>query len=120
VTSGRDSTAILWDTKGYKKLGSFKGHQDWVMSAVFSPNGKYVATASTDRTVRIWNTFTFKKVAELQNETSVGSPLSFSADGAVLASVDVAGNLQFSSINPAQSSTVADAPKPKSRRARRG
>jgi WD40 repeat protein len=107
VTAGRDNTAILWDTKGYKKLGSFKGHQDWVMSAVFSPNGKYVATASTDRTVRIWNTFTFKKVAEIKDETSVGSPLSFSADGAVLASVDVAGNLQFSSVKPAQSDPVA-------------
>jgi len=72
VSAGRDGTAILWDTRGFEKLGSFIGHKDWVMTAGFSPNGRYVVTSSTDRTIRIWNMFSFKKVVEL-TDSSVSS-----------------------------------------------
>jgi WD40 repeat protein len=41
------------------------GHQDEVISAVFSPDGQRVLTASHDRTARIWDTASGKEIARL-------------------------------------------------------
>lgn len=36
---------------------SFRGHSDYVISVVWSPNGEYIASVSDDETVRIWDAF---------------------------------------------------------------
>jgi WD40 repeat protein len=108
VSAGRDSTAILWDTKTDKKLGSLKGHQDWIMDVAFTPNGKYIATSSTDRTVKLWSIYNYQKVAEIQDQSFVGSPICFTADGKNLITVNDQGYLQYNSINP----PAATAPAP--------
>ena len=38
---------------GSKILHTLREHSDWVNSAVFSPDGKYVATASSDKTAPV-------------------------------------------------------------------
>jgi len=34
-----------------------RGHEGWVLSAVFDPSGSRVLTASSDNTARIWRVF---------------------------------------------------------------
>ncbi|RYG37990.1 hypothetical protein EON81_05110 [bacterium] len=112
VTGGRDSTATLWDVKGYKKLGTFKGHGDWVMYVMFTPNGRWVISSSTDGKVRLWNPFNYQKVAEIEQQTSVGSPLAFTGDGKWLLTVNAMGSLEVHSVNPPQPAAPLVAPNP--------
>lgn len=107
ITSGRDNNAGLFDTKNQQRLGYFKGHEDWVMNGIFSPNGKYVVTSSTDRTVRVWNPNNFAQVLKLDDQKGVGSPLAFTADGKYLVTVDLSDNLEIHTLSPAQAPGAA-------------
>jgi len=109
ASAGKDTTTVVMDAKSYKRLGTLKGHSDWVMAVTFSPNGRLIATSSTDRTVRVWDSKTMQQVAELPNQSSVGSALAFSGDGKSLVTVSDQGFLQVNDITPAQPSVTPNA-----------
>jgi WD40 repeat protein len=44
----------LWDAQTGSEVHRFSGHSDVVRNVVFSPDGKYILTASNDATARLW------------------------------------------------------------------
>ena len=64
-----------------------RGHTGWVNSASFSPDGKYIVSASEDLTVRIWDVNTGLQVGvPLVGHTSIVTSASFSPDGRYIVS----------------------------------
>jgi WD40 repeat protein len=76
LTASYDRSMKLWNAadgklirefKGFKEKEFEKGHHDGVFSADFSPDGKFIASGSSDRTVKLWNVADGSVVREFVN-----------------------------------------------------
>ncbi|MGW0538482.1 nSTAND1 domain-containing NTPase [Streptomyces sp. NPDC003032] len=67
----------------------FTGHSKLVASTAFSADGRILATASMDRSVKLWDARSHRLVATLTGHTDFVNTVAFSPDGHTLAS---AGN----------------------------
>jgi WD40 repeat protein len=94
----------LWDTATGKELHDLAGHRNYVDTAAFSPDGKYLVTASEalqkfaqeqlklpPDQVFVWDVQTGKAVAQLPTG---GTAAAFSADGKTLSVATETGAIQ--------------------------
>jgi WD40 repeat protein len=65
-----------------KELRAFKGHEGWVVSVAFSPDGAHVLTGSTDKTSRLWDIETGKELRDFKGHEGTVDSVAFSPDGA--------------------------------------
>jgi WD40 repeat protein len=64
-----------------KETGRLDGHRGAILAAAFSPDGKRLATAGLDNTVRIWRLDTHKEIGQLTLSNPQPPLLAFLPDG---------------------------------------
>jgi WD40 repeat protein/tRNA A-37 threonylcarbamoyl transferase component Bud32 len=88
VTAGgserKPSEARLWRLDRDEPIGSPLRHQGRMLAAIFSPDGKAVATGCDNGTARLWDAVTGKPLGEPQRHRGPVQALAFTRDGLLL------------------------------------
>ena len=82
ATGCDDSNIYLWDVSHGNRLAVLTGHEAAVVSICFSPDSRFLASASWDGKIKLWSLLTLKELCSAPRE---GYVVSFSSDGHWLA-----------------------------------
>ena len=64
------------------------GHYAAVSSVAFSPGGKFAATGSSDKTIKLWETASGREIRSFQGSAGNVRTLAFGPSSRLLASID--------------------------------
>ncbi|WP_448266878.1 nSTAND1 domain-containing NTPase [Nostoc sp. DSM 114159] len=73
----------IYNTQERNRL---EGHSDAVRGVAFSPDGKTIASASADNTVKVWDAVSAKEITTFKGHSSEVWGVAFSPDGKTIAS----------------------------------
>ncbi len=91
----------FYQWKEKKLLGKIDAHDAAVTVVAFAPDGKTLASASVDRTIKLWNVETRTATATLKQHAWTVWSLAFTPDGKHLASGGLDGMLLLWNVQPA-------------------
>lgn len=86
VSSSKDGTAQVWDSKTGNLVTKYTGHSAPVSWVAWSPDGKHIASGGSDNTVQVWNAFTGQLTTRYTGHTAPVVCLAWSPDGKNIAS----------------------------------
>jgi WD40 repeat protein/serine/threonine protein kinase len=96
------------DAASGRVLFTLVGHTAGVFGIAFSPDGRRIATACTDRTVKLWDSQTGQEVLTLRDHTGGVTCLAFSPDGNRLVSGSFDRTARIWDATPLESETSAN------------
>ena len=81
-----EASVELWSAARPPRRRSLRGHTDTIAAAVLSPDGRELATASRDGSVRLWDPDSARELARIDHKDPV-STVTYSPDGRWLATL---------------------------------
>ena len=84
--SDGDTTVRVWSTNTGVCERTLKGHEGYVESVSWSPDGTTIASGSVDKTIRVWSANTGECLQTLKGHTNNVNSVSWSPDGTTIAS----------------------------------
>jgi ribosome assembly protein 4 len=99
ISCSDDFTMFMWDPENSKRpVLRMTGHVQAVNHIAFSPDGRYFASASFDRKVKVWDGRTGKFVATLHGHVAAVYQVCWSADSRLLVSASKDGTVKVWSL----------------------
>lgn len=87
VSGSDDYTLFLWSPiKSKKPIARLTGHQQLVFCLSYSPDGRFIASGSADKKVKLWDGFTGKFITTFHGHVGAVYRLVWSPDSRLLAS----------------------------------
>lgn len=87
VSGSDDFTLFLWKPEKEKKpIARMTGHQQLINDVKFAPNGRIIASASFDKSIKLWESNTGIYIASLRGHVQAVYSLAWSADSRLLVS----------------------------------
>ncbi len=99
ISCSDDFTMFMWDPENSKRpVKRMTGHVQAVNHIAFSPDGRYFASASFDRKVKVWDGRTGNFVATLNGHVASVYQVCWSADSRLLVSASKDGTVKVWSL----------------------
>ncbi len=81
VAGRRDGRVVVWDPRGWKVAREFEAHSGYCYQAVFSPDGRRLATCGLDGAVKLWNPESWTHERTLREKGEAVVSLAFASGG---------------------------------------
>jgi WD40 repeat protein/serine/threonine protein kinase len=95
IATGDDQLVKVWDAESGQQLFNLQDHTDRVQGIAFSPDGKWLASASFDQTVKLWDLTTGTLIRTLKGHSFFVHSVAFTPDGKRLASASRDGTVRI-------------------------
>jgi WD40 repeat protein len=90
----KDNSFVVWEAKTGAVVRVVRGHVSHIHRLRYSPDGRLLASASTDGTVKLWSSDTFEEALSISAHPAPVIDVAFSPDGSRFASAGEDGTVR--------------------------